>query len=287
MGLEGIQRIISNILEVTVIILTVFHLRLEIRKSKNAPQTARPFHSTFRVTILTLILVVSGTFIILQYQNPKILELVVNNWTIIWSGIKCTFFVSIISIVCGSIIGVFLALIITKGNGNVFMTLIDSTIMSVVYILMGIPALVLLFLVYFSGGSSMSAFTAAAIALSINLSPFVAKIVAASIKNISVEQIDSAIAFGYSPRQITRYFKIGYVMRNSIQSLLVEYYTTIKLSSFAGLISLVEIYHVSQDIIKDTQDPVSSYIILTICYVIIVTPLAVCADYLENKWRVK
>ena len=164
-----------------------------------------------------------------------------------------------------------------------FSTLIDSPIMSLIYVLLGIPALVLLYVTYYSGIQSI--FWAAVIALSINLSPFVAKIVSASIRNISPEQIDSAIAFGYSPRQITKYFKIGFVIRTSLQPLLVEYYTTIKLSSFAGLIGLAEIYHASQEIIKETQDPITSYIVLAGCYVLIVTPFAILADYLEQKWK--
>jgi polar amino acid transport system permease protein len=162
-----------------------------------------------------------------------------------------------------------------------FSTLIDSPIMSLMYVLLGIPALVLLYLTYYSGIQSI--FWSAVIALSINLSPFVAKIVSASIRNISPEQIESAIAFGYSPRQITKYFKIGFVIRTSLQPLLVEYYTTIKLSSFAGLIGLTEIYHASQEIIRGTQDPITSYIVLAGCYVFIVTPFAILADYLEQK----
>jgi polar amino acid transport system permease protein len=130
-----------------------------------------------------------------------------------------------------------------------------------------------------------SFFWASVIALSINLSPFVAKIISASIRNISQEQIDSATVFGYSLKQINWYFKFGFVVRTSLQPLLVEYYTTIKLSSFAGIIGLGEIYHVSQDIIKETQDPITSYIILASCYVIIVTPFAVLADFLEQKWK--
>lgn len=286
MSFEEILKMTSIPLELTVIVLTLFHLRSEIRKNKNVSHTSKPYQPTFRIILLTLVFVIFGTFLILQYENPKVFELIGNNLHILWVGIKCTFLVSIVSIVCGSTVGILGALVITRKKGNIFLTLIDSSIMSVIYILLGIPALVLLYLIYYSG-INISVFTASAIALSINLSPFVAKIVAASIRNISQEQIDSATAFGYSQKQITRYFKIGFVVRNSIQSLLVEYYTTIKLSSLAGLISLVEIYHVSQDIIKDTQDPISSYIILSICYIIIVTPIAVLVDYLENRWRSK
>ena len=121
--------------------------------------------------------------------------------------------------------------------------------------------------------------------MSINLLPFVAKIITGSIREIHQDQLNSAIAFGYSPWQVTRYFKLGFVIRHSFQPLLVQYYTTIKLSSFAGLIGLTEIYHASQEIIKETQDPTTSYFVLASAYVIIVTPFAILADYFERKWK--
>lgn len=149
--------------------------------------------------------------------------------------------------------------------------------------MLGIPALVLLFLCYY--GFTFPVFWASVMALSINLSPFVAKIVTASIKNISQDQIDSAVSFGYNHWQIFWDFKFKYVLKNASQSLLVEYYTTIKLSSLAGLITLYETYHATLDIITGTYDTVNAYIILAICYVVIVTWIAVLADYLEHKWK--
>ena len=283
MDLHSILIIILIPLEIVAIILAILHFRSESKKHKRNAAAQKPYHPTFPIIILTLFFVGGVTFLAMNVRNPKPLEVIRVYWSIIETGIKLTLEVSLLSIIFGSIVGIVAALIIARRKGLLSSTLIDSPMMSLIYILLGIPALVLLYLTYYSGMQSI--FWSAVVALSINLSPFVAKIVTASIRNISQEQINSAVAFGYTPRQITRYFKIGFVIRHSLQPLLVEYYTTIKLSSFAGLIGLTEIYHASQEIIKETQDPITSYIVLASAYVLIVSPFAILADYLEQKWK--
>lgn len=283
MDFHTILSIVLGLLEVVGIGFAIHHVLSERKKQKRSPGTLHTYRPTLPIIILTLFVLAGITFLVLTFRNPRPFEVIRTYWSIIQTGILLTFAVSLISILLGTALGVLAALVIARRKGILSSTLIESPIMSLIYILLGIPALVLLYITYYSGVQSI--FWAAVLALSINLSPFVAKIVSSSIRDISQEQINSAVAFGYSPAQITTYFKIGFVVRHALQPLLVEYYTTIKLSSFAGLIGLTEIYHASQEIIKETQDPVTSYIVLATAYVFIVTPFAILADYLEHKWK--
>jgi polar amino acid transport system permease protein len=283
MDLHTILILILIPLEIAGIYFAILHVRSERKKRQINPSRARPDQPSFRTVIISLFLLAGIALLLMSLFNPRPFEIVKTYWSLIQTGVMLTIMVSVLSIIFGTLAGVFLALVIARQKGVLISTLFDSPMMSLIYVLLGIPALVLLYVTYYSGIQSI--FWAAVIALTINLTPFVAKIVSGSIRNISKEQIDSATAFGYSPLQIVMYFKIGFVIRHSLQPLLVEYYTTIKLSSFAGLIGLTEIYHASQEIIKETQDPVTSYIVLASAYVIIVTPLAILADYLEHKWK--
>ena len=280
MDLHSILIIILIPLEIVAIILAILHFQSESKKQRKNPNSTKSYHPTFPIIILTLISSIVLMFLIV---NRKPLEVVITYWRILGTGLYFTIAVSLISIACGSALGLLAAFVITRRKGMLISTLIDAPIMSVIYVLLGIPALVLLYLTYY--GWMQSIFWSAVVALSINLSPFVAKIVAGSIRNISPEQINSATAFGYSKRQINIHFRLWFVIRTSLQPVLVEWYTTIKLSAFAGLIGLTEIYHASQEIIKETQDPVTSYIVLAGCYVLVVTPFAIFADYLEQKWK--
>ena len=271
------------VVELTVIALTVFHLLSQRKKHKRDPNAEKPHEPSFALIILTLCSIAIVAVALMFQFNPRPLETIRTYSSLIKTGIILTFLVSLLSIVFGTIGGVVLALLIAKRKTTVLSMVVDSPTLSLIYVLLGIPALVLLYLTYYSGVHSI--FWSAVIALSINLLPFVAKIITGSIREIHQDQLNSAIAFGYSPWQVTRYFKLGFVIRHSFQPLLVQYYTTIKLSSFAGLIGLTEIYHASQEIIKETQDPTTSYFVLASAYVIIVTPFAILADYLERKWK--
>ncbi len=215
--------------------------------------------------------------------TDKVIDLITKYPTPILRGIGMTILVSICSIVLGSGLGCLMAFILTSSNEINF---IKSVVSSLIYVLLSIPALVIILVTYYSGNSN-SIFLVSVFALSINLSPFVAKIIASSISNIPKNQIDAAKGFGFNKFKILRKFTIPFVIRHSLQPLLVEYYTTIKLSSLAGYIGLVEAFHTSQEIIKLEQDPLSAYIILTICYVILVAPIAIFADALEKWYRNK
>jgi polar amino acid transport system permease protein len=271
------------VVELTVIGLTVFHLLSQRKKRRRDATSEKPYEPSFALIIFTLFSLAVVALAIMVQFNPRPLETIKTYSSLIWTGIVLTFLVSLLSIVFGTIGGVLLALLIAKRKTTALSMVVDSPTLSFIYVLLGIPALVLLYLTYYSGVHSI--FWSAVIALSINLLPFVAKIITGSIREIHQEQLNSAIAFGYSPWQVTRYFKLGFVIRHSFQPLLVQYYTTIKLSSFAGLIGLTEIYHASQEIIKETQDPTTSYFVLASAYVIIVTPFAILADYFERKWK--
>ena len=248
--------VILLIVEITVIGLGVFHIIHDLRTRRRTETSEKPYQLTFKWIIITLVLLVSLAIFGAISSNPRLLNTVRTYASLIQTGIVLTFLVSFLSILFGTIGGVLLALLIAKGKRMAWSLLLDSPTLSFIYVLLGIPALVLLYLTYYTGVQSI--FWSAVIALSINLLPFVAKIITASIREIQQDQLNSAIAFGYTPWQVTKYFKLGFIIRHSFQPLLVQYYTTIKLSSFAGLIGLTEVYHASQEIIKETQDPTTS-----------------------------
>lgn len=277
-----INKIANWILLAIDIYLIIQHIHTEIINRSKNKNKLEIYYPTFRSIILMLILISFSILLILQNVNSRVSALIQINWTTISQGILKTLEISVLSVILGTILGLSAALILSIQKRKVLVSLIDSFLLSLIYILLGIPALVLLFFCtyYFN-----DKFFASVIALGINLSPFVAKIINASIRNISKEEIDSAISFGYNPLQIFWYFKFEYVLKNSIQSLFVEYYTTLKLSSLAAVFFLPEFYHATTDITTGTNETINSYIILAIGYVVIVTWIAVLADYLEHKWK--
>lgn len=225
---------------------------------------------------LTWSLVDHAVWMVVYQYYPELLK-----------GIGRTLGVSALAILFGTLIGSVCAYIVTAEQRSAWQTVVAAMLEGSIYFLLALPVIIVIFCVYYYSGRMDTLWVVATAALAINLSPFVAKILIGSIRSISKEQIDAARAFGYSDWDIARYFKINYVVSVSLQSLLVEYYTTIKLSSLTAYIGFREVWHLSQDIIKETQDPVTAYIVLALCYVVIVAPIALFADHLERSSRAK
>lgn len=204
------------------------------------------------------------------------------------SGIKNTVIISFFSILIGTVIGILSALMLASKRKNVGARILKTFLNVCVYSLLAIPALVLIIMLYYNNiliGLNSSA--VAIIALGFNLSPFAAKIIATGIKNIEPQYLEAAKAHGYSNYKIALKFKLPMIKQSSLQPLLVQWFTTIKLSSLASVIGVAEILHRSQQVIRETYQTELSYIILVFCYVIIVVPIALIADYYENKLNQK
>src|SRR5258708_454872 len=137
MNFEIVTQWILIIIELVAIFL---HLRSENRKRIESKYRSKVYHPTFWSIILTLVLISSFVFIVVQHKNPRVFTLIYSNWTIIWKGVFTTVTVSLLSILLGSILGVLAALVLSIPKRKIYLSLIDSSLLSIIYILLGIPA---------------------------------------------------------------------------------------------------------------------------------------------------
>lgn len=197
-----------------------------------------------------------------------------------------TLTVAVFSILLGTLLGCFLALILTRRNVGSptswragFWKALCWYINSYVWIFLALPALAVLVMMYHSGFLSYFNSTIIAIlALGINLSPFVARIIVSGIENIPKTQLDAATAFGYTERQVALHFKLPLVRHYSMQAILVQWLTTLKLSSLASVIGVMEVLNRSEQIIRETYRSEEAYFWLIICYAAIVFPMLAFAS---------
>lgn len=99
------------------------------------------------------------------------------------------------------------------------------------------------------------------------------------------EYIQAARVFGYSERQIAVKFRFLLTVKSCLQPLLVQYFTTIKLSSLASIIGVTEVLHKSQQVIRETYQTTEAYLVLVLCYAVVVIPLSILADRYEALSR--
>jgi len=119
-------------------------------------------------------------------------------------------------------------------------------------------------------GLAISAFVAAALALTISLSPFIADSIISGINAIPKEQHESALVIGMSKTQSFRHIIFPQAIRNIAPDMLGWFITELKFTSLASIIGLNELLHISNIIISNTFLPFEVYTMLAAIYLAVV-----------------
>ncbi len=211
------------------------------------------------------------------------------NWNIVWTyrsvfiqGALVTLELTLFAIILGTMLGILFAFV-KRSNNPVF------SYIAKIYIELfrALPILVLLIWVFYVFplifDLRLSAFNSAVLALSLNLSAFVAETVRAGIESISVGQFESAYALGLNKFQTMRYVIFPQAIKNMTPNLLGLYINEIKNSSLASVIAVGELLHQSNILISNTYRPLEIYTTVAIMYLIIILPLVFVVRIFEKK----
>lgn len=152
-----------------------------------------------------------------------------------------------------------------------------------------LPILVLLIWIYYVApllvNIRFSPFTSALIALSLNLSAFVAETVRAGIEAIPKHQLESGIALGLRPYQAMRIIVLPQAFRNMLPNLMGLYVTQLKNSSLASVIAVNELLHLSNTLISNTYRPLEIYSAVAVGYLCMIVPFTALANKLETMLK--
>ncbi len=182
-------------------------------------------------------------------------------------GVKLTLLLTVLSIIVGFILSIFLAL--GKISKNIILRKICS---AYIFFFRGTPLMIQLFVVYYSlpgifgfawkqlfsstnpDAVFYGAFVAALIAFSLNSAAYCAEIVRAAIQSIDKGQHEAAKALGMNYRQIMGKIVIPQSVRRMIPPLCNEFVMMIKDVSLVFAISLMDITTISKTIMTSEGD---------------------------------
>lgn len=186
-------------------------------------------------------------------------------------GLWVTIYISGASIFGGTTLGLFVA-IATKSS------LRPIRILGLVYInlFLAFPVLVLLIWIYYcvpvlTGVRINSAWTAI-LALTLSLAGFVGDILRGGIDAVPKGQIESAITLGLTWPRIMRRIILPQAIRIMVPPILGQYITCVKLSALASVIAVYELLHVANNIISRTFQPLETYTVVAILYLMLIWP---------------
>lgn len=203
------------------------------------------------------------------------------------TAVKTTLSLSVFGMIIGLVIGIVLSLIriyrlpILKQIAEVYISFFRGT-----------PLLVQLFLLYFGipqvipGLESMSAYTAALIGLGLNASAYIAEIFRSSINAIDKGQMEACLSVGMTRWQGLRRIILPQAFRIAIPPLGNIFVDTIKGSSLAFTLGVVELLAKAQMEAAASYKFFESYIVVAIMYWIIIEFFNYLQRILERKLSV-
>ena len=210
------------------------------------------------------------------------------DWGAIWyaapyraKGALVTLEISACAMALATAIGLILGLISVSD-----LNLLKALVRVYVYFIRGTPALVQIFLVYFALpriGLELSAFWSGVVALAFNSAGFIAEIVRAGLQSIDSGQSEAAFSIGMTVRQSILFILLPQSLRRITPPLTNEVITLVKTSSLLSVISVFELTRSAQVIIAERFVPFELYFALAVFYLVMITLLSWCSEYLEAR----
>jgi len=197
-------------------------------------------------------------------------------------GAIVTLWLTFIAVILGTILGVIAAFMKRARN-----KIVSAIAKGYIELFRAVPILVLIVWIFYVLpillNWRVSAFVAAILALSINLSAFVAETVRAAIESIPNSQFESGVALGMTHRQIMQHIILPQAIRNMVPNLMGLYISQLKNSSLASVIAVNELLHRSNILISETYRPLEIYTAIAVIYTAMILPLVWLSRIVEHR----
>jgi polar amino acid transport system permease protein len=165
--------------------------------------------------------------------------------------------------------------------------LVRNSINAYISFFIGMPLIVLLFLMYYglpSWGIRLSPFTVAFIGFTFNVAAYNAAYLKTAYNGLDKSQLEAASAQGFSTSQIFQLITLPQVMRLSIPALTNQVIANLKDSSVAFLIQYTEFFARIQELAATNFQFFKAYFAAAIVYLALVSIIVLCARAIERRY---
>jgi polar amino acid transport system permease protein len=167
-----------------------------------------------------------------------------------------------------------------------FGPVIQAIVLTLVYILRGIPILVQLFLVYFGlpfFGFRVSPYAVAAIAISLHMGALMTEVFRGGLLALPRSQADGGLALGMTPLALMREVLLPQALRVALPPYVSLIPVTVKATSLASVISIWELTLASKEIANRTLDTFEVFGVAFVMYFAICYPFTWLGRRFEQK----
>ncbi|HLV10345.1 MAG TPA: amino acid ABC transporter permease [Halanaerobiales bacterium] len=213
-----------------------------------------------------------------------IINLFLESYPRLFQGLGITLFLTLVSIVFGTVLGVLLSLGKIYGTGY-----LSRIITMFIGLIRGTPLMVQLFILYYgfpSTGLRLAPLTAAVIGFTINSAAYQAEYLRGSIESINTNQLKAALSIGMTKWQGIGHVILPQAFRRVIPSWTNEFIYLLKYTSLAYIIGATEIMTAAKIIASRNYRFFEIYLIVAVIYLVIVLLFTKLFSIVEEKFRI-
>lgn len=204
------------------------------------------------------------------------------NFPYLLKGAVMTLWLSAIVVTLGTALGLVVGTLAAVGPKP-----LRALIAGYVFVLRGIPVLVVMFLGYYAFpafGYRVDAYVAVGVSMIIYVGAFVTETTRGAILAIPSGQVAAAKSIGMRRWPMLREVILPQAMRLAIPPLLNTALTTIKQTSYASIVGAWELSYAAREIVERTLAAFEIFIGVMAIYFVICYPLSLLARHLEKRY---
>jgi His/Glu/Gln/Arg/opine family amino acid ABC transporter permease subunit len=209
-------------------------------------------------------------------------EVVWRNWPYLVSGVGITLFVTVVSLVAGTLIGLVIGVMRLSKN-----RVLSSIGRGYVGLLRNTPVLVQLIWVYYCvpilTGLEMDSTTSCIVALSLHGGAYVGEIIRGGIQGVDRGQVEAARTVGLSHFQTLRKVVLPQALRRMIPPLVNEAVTLLKYSSLVSVLGVADLTYNAQVLATTTFRPIEIFTFVALEYLVLCIALSYAAALVERR----
>ena len=211
-------------------------------------------------------------------------NVLVTNLPYLLRGALVTLWLALIVVTAGTLLGTGLGLLAT-GRSRI----VRAAITVYIFVLRGIPVLVVMFLGYYAFpalGVRVNAYVAVGVAQIIYVGAFTAEIVRSAILSVHPGQVAAAKSLGMRRGAILREVLLPQATRIAIPPLVNNALTAVKQTSYASVVGAWELTYAAREIVERTLASFQIFLGVMAIYFLICYPLALLARRYEKRLAV-
>lgn len=218
-----------------------------------------------------------------------------DKWKWLVDGLEMTLFIAFFSVILGTIIGIFVAVIRSTYDMNYnkmhgfnkhalgFLNTLSKIYLTVIR---GTPVVVQLMIMYYIiFASSTNARAIATLSFGINSGAYVGEIFRSGIMSVDKGQFEAGRSLGFGYTQTMIYIIIPQALKNVLPALCNEFIALLKETSVAGYVTITDLTRAGDLIRGKTFSAFMPLIAVALIYLVLVMILTSLVGKLERKLR--